>query len=655
MEINAEVLRNKDGMPEKVIFVQREITERKKVEEGIRLSEARLRRAELASRSGNWELHIDTHIMVASEGASRLYGVDGENFDYETVKTIPLPEYRSLLDSALKNLVQNDIPYNIHFKIKTADRGEIKNIHSVAIFDKDKRVVFGVIQDVTQQKLIEQELRVRRKEFQSYFDAGSVGLSVSLPDKSWIEVNQRLCTMLGYTREELTKLSWVNLTHPDDLQENEELFQKVIDGTIDTYELDKRFIRKDGSILYVTLSVVCQRNENGTVHHFLSSYIDITDRKKAEEALLESEEKHRFLLDESSDPIFAFNADGQYRYVNKAFADGVGRKREDITGKKIWDVFSKEEADKRFAAVKWVFENGETRALEVRVPVPSGDHFYLTTVKPVFNQRQEVINVICISKDITELKQAEKEIRELNEALELRVTERTSQLEAVNKELEAFSYSASHDLRTPLRAINGFANILLEEYYPKLDDEGKRLLNVIITNADKMGYLIDDLLSFSRLNKQELIKSKINMYSMMSTVYKDLASENDARLIDFRLDKIPDVSGDPALMRQVCVNLLHNAIKYSARKKKRIIEVGSKTEGTEVIFYVKDNGAGFDMAYANKLFSVFQRLHSPKEFDGSGVGLAIVQRIIHRHKGRVWAESKVDKGATFYFSLPIIK
>jgi len=225
-------------------------------------------------------------------------------------------------------------------------------------------------------------------------------------------------------------------------------------------------------------------------------------------------------------------------------------------------------------------------------------------------------------------------------------------LEAANKELEAFSYSVSHDLRSPLRALDGFARILLEDYSSSLDAEGNRLLQVITDNAKKMGILIDDLLAFSRLNRQEMKASTIDMQTLVKTVYNDLVPEVDKETIEFNLQNIPVSYGDISLMRQVWVNLIGNAIKFSSNKSSRIIEVGCNTEVTENIYYVKDNGAGFDMAYSNKLFGVFQRLHSTKEFDGTGVGLAIVQRIVHRLKGRVWAEGKVNEGATFYFALP---
>lgn len=246
-----------------------------------------------------------------------------------------------------------------------------------------------------------------------------------------------------------------------------------------------------------------------------------------------------------------------------------------------------------------------------------------------------------IIHDVTDRKQMEEALKE-----------RTTQLELANEGLESFSYSISHDLRTPLRAIDGYSRMLLKKHGDKFDEDALGKFNVIRNNAQIMGQLIDDLLAFSRLGNKELAVSKLDMNSLISDTWKELQVINPDRNISLKIHKIPSGMGDRTLLKQVYTNLLSNAIKFTNNRNDALIEAGGHVEGNESIYYMKDNGIGFDMEYYNKLFGVFQRLHSNDEYEGTGVGLAIVQRIIHRHGGRIWAEGKADQGACFYFTLP---
>jgi signal transduction histidine kinase len=252
-----------------------------------------------------------------------------------------------------------------------------------------------------------------------------------------------------------------------------------------------------------------------------------------------------------------------------------------------------------------------------------------------------------------ELMQAQRDvIQRLNADLERRVAERTAQIETSIKELEDFTYTVSHDLRTPLRAIGGFSRILEEDYGDKLDDEARRLIAVVRENTQRMGQLIDDLLTFSRLGRKPVAATSINMEALVRSALAEIGAPAAAGRARIEIHPLPEAWGDPALIKQVWTNLLSNAIKFNGKRDQPLIEVSAHDDGADAVYCVKDNGAGFDMQYYAKLFGVFQRLHGNDEFPGTGVGLAIVRRIVSRHGGRVWAEGKVDEGAAFYFSLP---
>ncbi|MFT4546934.1 MAG: PAS domain S-box-containing protein [Verrucomicrobiales bacterium] len=380
------------------------------------------------------------------------------------------------------------------------------------------------------------------------------------------------------------------------------------------------------------------------------------ERKNTEEAMRESEEKYRALFENAGDAIFLMQGE-QFIDCNARTLEVFGcESRDQIVGHPPYEFSPRVQPDGRDSLESAMDKisgavSGERQFFEWMHTKLDGTLFPAEVSLITVEVRGRKL-LQAVVRDISKRRQAENEILQLNADLERRVEQRTSELLAANKELEAFSYSVSHDLRAPLRAVDGFSRIVVKDYSEKLGEEGERMLGFVRSGAQQMGRLIDDLLAFSRLGRHALNLAPIDMHEMAQSIFDEQASLEPERKLAFDLHALPEAHGTPPMIRQVWVNLISNAIKFTKERELGEIEVGVQ-EGGEAAptYFVKDNGAGFDMRYSDKLFGVFQRLHSMEEFEGTGVGLALVQRIVQRHGGRVWAEAEVDRGATFFFTL----
>ncbi len=488
----------------------------------------------------------------------------------------------------------------------------------------------------------ESEARIR-----TVFDASPDAVFVLGSDGLFLEVNAVAVERYGYSREEFLKMTARDIAAPDLQDQAQARVQEALEKVL---RFEWRHRRKDGSELPVEIAArPFLLQERPCI---LSSVRDITDRKDTEEALRYKD----FLLREMGriakiggwelDP-----ATGRGTWTAEVARIHDLDPDDETSLERGISFYRGESRSKIEQAIREAVELGNPYDLELEMVTAAGTRKWVQTIGYPYVENGKVVHVRGSFQDITERKRTEEEIRKLNEELEERVRERTAQLEAANRELEAFSYSVSHDLRAPLRAVDGYVGILIEDFGHRLDAEGKRVCSVISESARDMGKLIDNLLAFSRVGRTAMQPSPVDMGVLANSIFHELTTPESRARIDFNVGPLLPALGDPTLLRQVWMNLLGNAVKFSSQEERAVIEVCAEQQDDETVYSVRDNGAGFDMQYADKLFGVFQRLHRAKDFEGTGVGLAIVQRIIRRHGGRIWAQGEPGKGATFYFTL----
>lgn len=462
----------------------------------------------------------------------------------------------------------------------------------------------------------------------------------------FMAVNESALKHYGYSKEEFLAMRSIDL-RPDEEKERYMALRRTAQGTQNMGIW--KHLKKDGNIIHCEI-IIHEMIFEGRAARMVLAH-DVTEKVRAQRELEISEARFRRIFDSKMTGFFFWEEDGRITDANDLFLEMVGYSRADLENGPVnlHAITPPEYRNVEMQAIEQIRREGVCEPFEKQYVRRDGTRFPVLIGAANVNEGGEIKGVTCVM-DITHRKRMEQQILELNKTLELRISERTHALEAANKELESFSYSVSHDLRAPLRAIHGYSQMLFEDYQSRLDDEGIRLLNAVKFNARRMGQLVDDLLAFSRLGKRTMSYSEVDLTTMVHEVLKDLDSSRKEGT-KVTVHPLGTAYGDAALLRQAFENLISNALKYSSKKTHPEISIGTRVVNGVPAFFIQDNGAGFDMAYYQKLFGVFQRLHAQEEFEGTGVGLAIVQRIVHRHGGEIWAEAKIDQGAVFYFTL----
>jgi PAS domain S-box-containing protein len=460
-------------------------------------------------------------------------------------------------------------------------------------------------------------------------------------------VNDKFCAISKYSRDELIGQNHRILNsghHPTEFFQ--QMYRTIANGEVWHAEIKNR--AKDGSIYWVDTTIVPTLNAQGKPRQYVAIRTDITERVRVEEV----RESLAAVVESSDDAIISKSLDGTITAWNSGAEKLFGYSSSEALGKPMRMLLAPERANEESDILARIGRGEGVDHFEtVRVRKDGKNIDVSATVSPMRDSSGVVVGASNIARDITERKLAEKKIRKLNDELEHRVVERTAQLEEANQELESFTYSVAHDLRAPLRHIAGFSGILVEEFGPALSAEAQRYLQRIQEGTQRMGRLVDELLTLAKVGRQPLNLQIAGLNSIVQEVIGMLQPDVEGRQVEWKIADLPFVECDPALLRQVFQNLISNALKYSRPRSHSVIEIGQILQNEQPVVFVRDNGVGFSMKYADKLFGVFQRLHRSEDFEGTGVGLATVQRIIKKHQGQVWAEAELDKGATFYFTL----
>jgi PAS domain S-box-containing protein len=633
------------------------LAERKRADDALRDSEEQLRSmfdvasvglAQADPRTGQW-LRVNRKMCA-------ITGYSESEMLALRVPDITHPEDREADWEAFRRVVRGESPsYRMEKRYLRKDGSETwVNVNMTILRGAAGQPLrtMTAIEDISERKQAGEALRESEERFRGLYENASVGLYRTTPDGRILLANPATVRLLGYDSfEDLAQRNLETTGFVPEYPRREFRARLEKEGVITG--LESAWHRKDGTTMLVRESARVVRGASGEILFYDGTFEDVTAQKRAEEALEESRRDYHSLFENLLDG-YAYcrmdydeqgsALDWTYLDVNPAFERLTGLNF--VVGRKVSEVIPglRESNPELFMAYGRVASGGGPERFETYVP-PLGIWFSIAVFSP---SRQ---HFVAVFDNVTERKRADEEVRRLNAELEERVRERTAQLEAANKELEAFAYSVSHDLRAPLRGIDGWSSALLEDYYDQLDEQARGYLDRVRAEAQRMGHLIDDMLQLSRVALAGLQRRLVDLSAVALAVFARLRATEPERQVELTVQPGLTALGDSTLLEVALSNLLENAWKFTSARRPAHIEFGRTDVQGQPAYFVRDDGAGFDMAFAHKLFGAFQRMHKASEFPGTGVGLATVQRIVHRHGGRIWADAVVDRGATFYFTL----
>ncbi len=660
VNVNMTVIRDATGRPARTIATIEDISDRKRAERALRESEA-FTRAVLDN--------LPVGIAVNSVYPTVTFSYMNDNFlrFYRTTREgLAAPDafwaavYQDpVLRAEIRKKVLDDcasgVPERMHWEdIPITRRGEETSyVSSRNLPLPGSPLMISTVLDVTERKRAEEAVAVAHARLRKFVDSNAVGVAIANAQGEVLEANDYFLRLIGFSREELGRqgIDWRAVTPPEWLPADERAIGELrARGTCTPYE--KEYLRRDGTRVPVLLADTVLPGPEEEIAAFV---VDLSEIKGAERALRESEHRYRTVAENTYDWEYWRAPDGALLYVSPSCERITGYPASAFLADpglmdRIVHPDDRAAFETHHGDVGTPTDSRVT--LDLRIVRRDGSELWLNhSCLPVFDEDGTPTGRRGSNRDVTDRKRAEEEVLRLNQDLEERVRDRTAQLEAANKELEAFSYSVSHDLRAPLRGIDGWSLALLEDYGGGLDAQARQYLERVRAAAQRMGGLIDDMLRLARVTRAEFRLTEVDLSALAEASVDRLRAAQPGRAVEASIQPGVVARGDVALLDVVMTNLLDNAWKFSAPRDPAHVWFGEERRDGERVFFVRDDGVGFDMTYAEKLFGVFQRLHKLSEFPGTGVGLATVQRIVHRHGGRVWARAEVDGGATFWFTL----